>query len=318
MSDIDTRNETEDEIIARHRKEVKELVAKTTGMKKQATKGEKKKKKEIQKEIDQLEKELKQRHEVELSSLGSASKADDVEASPGDGDEEVVDDATALADELLAELALEEELQQGPEIKKSAENKQQQQQQSGPKRNRRKEKLAKRKEEQQKAYDEAANEALSLPDLRKIELENITLLCEKQKLVQHEIVADGHCLFASISDQLQLRHSIDRNVQQLRQEAAEYIASDPDTFVPFLFDEKTLSMRDIKEYCDELVNTPIWGGDMEILALSKVFDCPVSIMFSGRSTMIINEEGSNPELKLVYYKHSFGLGEHYSSLRDES
>lgn len=294
------------------------MVAKTTGMKKQATKGEKKKKKEIQKEIELLEKDLKQRHELELSLVNSAGGGDD-KTSPQGGSEEAVDDATALADELLAELALEEEQEQEQEVKKPIENKQQQQQQSsGPKRNRRKEKLAKRKEEQQKAYDEAANEALSLPDLRKIELENITLLCEKQNLVQHEIVADGHCLFASISDQLKLRHGIDRTVQQLRQEAADYIASDPDTFVPFLFDEKTLSMRDIKEYCDELVNTPIWGGDMEILALSKVFECPVSIMFSGRSTMIINEEGKNAELKLVYYKHSFGLGEHYSSLRDKS
>lgn len=59
-------NETEEEMVARHRKETRDLTATTTGMKKQATKGEKKKKKEISKQIEAMEADLKSRHQNEL------------------------------------------------------------------------------------------------------------------------------------------------------------------------------------------------------------------------------------------------------------
>lgn len=59
--------ETEEQARARHRREAKELVTKTTAMKKQATKGEKKKRKEINKQIETLEKEMKLRHQDELN-----------------------------------------------------------------------------------------------------------------------------------------------------------------------------------------------------------------------------------------------------------
>jgi OTU domain-containing protein 6 len=56
----------EETMLARHRKEIKELTAKTTAMKKQATQGEKKKKKEILKQIETMESELKENREREL------------------------------------------------------------------------------------------------------------------------------------------------------------------------------------------------------------------------------------------------------------
>lgn len=59
--------ETEEELRARHRRESKDLVTKTTAMKKQATKGEKKKRKEINKKIETLENEMKLRHRDELN-----------------------------------------------------------------------------------------------------------------------------------------------------------------------------------------------------------------------------------------------------------
>lgn len=59
--------ETEEQMRARHRREAKDFVTKTTAMKKQATKGEKKKRKEINKQIETLEKELKLRQQDELN-----------------------------------------------------------------------------------------------------------------------------------------------------------------------------------------------------------------------------------------------------------
>lgn len=164
--------------------------------------------------------------------------------------------------------------------------------------------------------EEAANEASGQTDYRKIELENLELLCNRHNLAQYDITPDGHCLFASIADQLKQRHGIDKTVQELRSDAATHIRADPDSYSPFLFDEETLTMKEIEPYCKELETTAMWGGDMEILALSKIYDCCISVMFSGRSALKVNEQGSKPELKLVYYKHSYGLGEHYNSLRD--
>lgn len=62
----ETIHETEDEMVSRHRKEQRDLVSATTSMKKQATKGEKRKKKEILKQIETMEAELKEKQAKEL------------------------------------------------------------------------------------------------------------------------------------------------------------------------------------------------------------------------------------------------------------
>jgi hypothetical protein len=61
-----TPSETLDEMLARHRKEIRQLNADTTALKKTATKGEKKKKKEILAQIAVMESELNKKHEEEL------------------------------------------------------------------------------------------------------------------------------------------------------------------------------------------------------------------------------------------------------------
>jgi OTU domain-containing protein 6 len=300
VSGISKVSETEVELLSRHKKESKDLIARITGMKKQATK---KNRKDIQKQSESLQEDMKRRHEEELKQI-RREPAIEVE-------EESEDEFSP--EKLLAELELEEKtvekLSNAPSATNTATN--------GPKRNRRKEKLAKRQEDIKKMQEEASLEAAEQPDLRKIEHENMARLCELQGLVQYDITPDGHCLFASISDQLILRKNISATIQELRTQAAQYIRSDPTTFGPFLFDENSLTVREIGPYCDEIENTAMWGGDMEILALAKVYGCCISVLFSGRSTLRVNEgDIGNGELKLAYYKHSYGLGEHYNSLRD--
>jgi chlorite dismutase len=58
--------ETLDEMLTRHRKEIRQLNAETTALKKTATKGEKKKKKEVLTQIAVMESEMNKRHEDEL------------------------------------------------------------------------------------------------------------------------------------------------------------------------------------------------------------------------------------------------------------
>lgn len=303
--------ETEDQILARHKKETKDLVGRTTGMKKQANKNTRK---NVMKQIKQMEEELAEKHKQELADFktgGTTSELKNAETKDIEGDES---DEELTPEKLLAQLGLDSKVEEPqPEINQLPE--------SAPaggkkKRNRRKEKLAQREAEIKRITEEAREEQGKVPDLRGIELKNIQDLCDIQHVIQYDITPDGHCLFASIADQLKVRQDIDTDVKQLRKEAAKYIKEHSDDFIPFLFDEETMTMKNIDEYVDQIENTAMWGGDLEILALSKVYDSPISVMMSGRAALRMNENGSNPELKLVYYQHAFGLGEHYNSLRD--
>jgi OTU domain-containing protein 6 len=324
---MSTFQETKEELLTRHRKEQRDLVNATTSLKKQATKGEKKKKKEILKQIETMETELKQRHAAELKALNSSndnnSTTSDKPSAAEDDDEESDDEFSP--EKLLAQLELDKQRELEEEEKKQAakaaakaqqQNNSSDNQQPKTKRNRRKEKIAAREAANKKLSEEAQLEADQQPDLRKIELENMNSILKIRKLGVHEVPADGHCLFASVADQLKVRHNISKTVQELRSAAAEHIRKHPNDFSPFLFDENTMTIKEIEPYCEELENTAIWGGDLEITAFSQIFDCPITVIINGQSPFAANTEGKNPELKLAYYKHSFGLGEHYNSLRD--
>ena len=306
--------ETEDVMLARHKKEAKDLVGRTTGMKKQANKNTRK---NILKQIKEMEDNLKQKHEQELKELYDVSAG--IQADEGARDESDDDDDDELTPEkLLSHLGLgnNESESKASDIPQTEQNSEEGGRSQKKKRNRRKEKLAQREAEMKRIQEEAREEQGQKPDLRSIELKNIKDLCDIQHVVQYDITPDGHCLFASIADQLKIRQGIDVGVKQLRKSAADYIKEHPDDFIPFLFDEETMSLKNIDEYVNKLENTAMWGGDLEVLALSKVYDSPISVMMSGRAALHMNEEGSNPELKLVYYQHAFGLGEHYNSLHD--
>ncbi|CAI4457916.1 BDN_1c_G0023520.mRNA.1.CDS.1 [Saccharomyces cerevisiae] len=296
--------ENMEDILARHRKENKDLQNKITGMKKQATKS---KRKEVNSKCLDLQDKLKTKQENEIRDWKIANN----EVFDAEQEDEVT------PEKLLEQLSIsrDEKEQQNVPVQ------QQQQGQTKKRRNRQKERLAKRDAAIAKMKEEAALEASKQPDLKKMEQESIDQLCELKKLKQFDIQPDGHCLFASILDQLKLRHDpkkLDQgmDVMKLRWLSCNYVQEHRDDFIPYLFDEETMKMKDIDEYTKEMEHTAQWGGEIEILALSHVFDCPISILMSGRPIQVYNECGKNPELKLVYYKHSYALGEHYNSLHD--
>jgi len=83
------------------------------------------------------------------------------------------------------------------------------------------------------------------------------------------------------------------------------------------------SAKDIEAYCREIEETALWGGEMEINALSRAFNIPVEI-YSDRSLLPLiirptSSENSQPTgdeaVRLSYYQHLFGLGQHYNGLR---
>lgn len=288
--------ETREDMAQRHKAEQKNLTGTITGMKKQATK---KTRKGVMTRCNEMQVDLENRHQRELGALDGTGGGDEREVRPEDLLAQM-ESATIADTDSTASGAADTTEQEG----------------GGKRRNRQKERLAKRNAKIEQIRDDARREAANQVDYRKIEQESMEQVVRSAQLVVEDIKPDGHCLFASIQDQLLHRHSVEVSIQQLRETAAAYISAHADDFIPFLFDESTNSLRDIDGYVTELTSTAMWGSDMEILALACEYDCPISVYMAGAATITINEAGFNPALKLAFYKHSYGLGEHYNSLRD--
>ncbi|GAO46767.1 cysteine proteinase [Saitoella complicata NRRL Y-17804] len=293
--------ETHDELIFRHKKEQKELVGKITGLKKTVNK---KNKKDVQKQIEVLERELRQTHLVEIAEWDKTNQPEDNKEENGENGGE----DGALNTEGLQRAVKDIELHSAPL-------------QSEPplpakKRNRAKDRLAKKAAELDRLRDEAASEADSMPDLRAIETEAITALANAKGLKEHDIVPDGHCLYNAFAHQLRIRRGVEMDHVEMRKTAAGYIRANPDTFVPFLWAESD-SPPSIDEYTKEIEETPVWGGQMEILALSRALKVPVEVVQMGAPVIKVDvedEEDVGEPMRLAYYKHKYGLGAHYNSL----
>lgn len=330
-----------EQLLAKHKKEQRELVAQITALKKQALK---KTRKTVLSQCADLQSSLdaRQKTEVEQFELnstdnplqtnsdhanaeecslnggilaqesqfsgatGSNAESEDVITKNGESNENDTEEITP--EQLLAAMNLEPP---APVV-----NDESTPTQKPKKRNRAKERLAKRQAQEEAIRAEARSEAAATPDYRAMEAETMNRLLESRDLELYEIQPDGHCLFRSLCDQLRLRHNDnDVTVEGLRSTAANYIRDHRDDFIPYLFDEETMAIRDVDGYTQELETTAMWGSDMEILALSKVYDCAVEVLTAGGAPITFNAEGERNRLYVAFYKHSYGLGEHYNSCR---
>lgn len=231
-------------------------------------------------------------------------------------------DAVDLAAQLLEEMGISEASTAGQEIAKDVVQSELSPSIPNPdekpvRRNRRKEKIAARNKALTELVAEAEVEGGNMPNHRMKELEAMADKIDAEGLEVYDIEADGHCLFASIADQLVQRKDTVVDVQTMRTKAAAYIRSHADDFTPFLFDETTGNLIDVDKYCDELESTAMWGGDIEIKALSHVFNTPIKVFFASQPVMTVSEELPGEPLFIAYYTKIYGLGAHYNSLRDK-
>lgn len=359
-------NEGLDEILARHRKEQRDLVNRITSLKKQALK---KTRRAVNSKCALLQSDLDAKHACELAELRGELLAPVAEVSPedllqylsvdlGEGGEllnaaktgDVAAEGVAkrqpvrqreqpeqleqpeqpeLQPEMQSELQPEEQPERQPEQQAQGEPDQQAEgatrqelprklplEAAPKKRNRAKERLARRQAQFDQIQAQARAEAAQSVDHRAQEAQAMAELLRSQGYELHEVQADGHCLFRSLQDQLERRHGVsDVGVTQLRTQAAQHIRENPHSYTPYLIDPETLVSRDIGEYAHELETTAMWGSDMELAALAAVYGCPIKVLVSGSSPITFNPDGAKPTLVVAYYKHSYGLGEHYNSCR---
>ncbi|KAG6911493.1 hypothetical protein DXG01_014567 [Tephrocybe rancida] len=188
-------------------------------------------------------------------------------------------------------------------------------------------------EQSQSAPDPEAEARL----LREAEDErgDIDKVCQIQLLHIHEVNPDGHCLYSAVADQLALLGilpSSQANYAIVRHAASSYIFSHPDDFLPFLepsadgelSDSGLMTPKGFERYCATIRDTAEWGGEPEILALSRAYNVPIHVIQGGRPSIVTHEpEGSRGEdekriVRISYHRKMYGLGEHYNSLRPQT
>ena len=85
--------------------------------------------------------------------------------------------------------------------------------------------------------------------------------------------ADGYCLFRALSDQLFQDYG-DHHVE-VRDDVVEYMEENENDFVVFLVlndkDSNDEDATDFESYCNSMRNDGTWGGNLELVAASKVY-----------------------------------------------
>lgn len=301
-------NETIEILLARHRKEARDLQNRITQRKKQATK---KTRKGVNDECAAMERDMKERQEAELAVLRGNTQEQDQPAEEQDESEN--EDELDGVTQKLENTTISEPKEEAKEEQANGQPKQ--------KRNRQKERLARRAAELEASAAAAEAEALLLPNWKKAERSSMLSAFATHNLTEREIRPDGHCLYSSIADQLThqgvdigAQNEMERSEQgwykPIRRRAAMYILDHKDDFQDFL-EEPIIS------YVSKIERTAEWGGHLELVALAKSYNIEINVLQDGKVDRILPEEGVEEPKKvwLAYYKHGYGLGEHYNSLR---
>lgn len=115
----------------------------------------------------------------------------------------------------------------------------------------------------------------------------------------------------------------------LRTTAADFIYSHPDDFIPFLpsvvgedgqgsLDSGLMTPQQLGQYCTAVRDTALWGGEPEILALSRAYNIPIHVVQAGRPSIVMhNPTGAATEggvsgqgvARISYHRRMYGLGE---------
>ncbi|CAI7660703.1 unnamed protein product [Penicillium pancosmium] len=302
-----------EELLAKHRKEQKDLQGRITQKKKSATK---KTRKGVNDECEQMQRDLTERHKTEIAELNGESTEpvealEDLSLEDGAPADEPNENRTTAIPETDSTTQAPSESEPAGRTKKP---------------NRAKARLARRAAEQVAIGNE---QGVMDAAFKKLGLKEV------------EVTPDGHCLYSAIAKQLDdsglgLRPDPSRIVLQptsqtridtvtspqhdgyraVRAVTADYIVEHKDDFEAFMEEPLDVYTRKIKL-------TAEWGGQLELQAIARAYGVIINVVQSdGRQEMIEcgdmdsfdEEEKAKRVLWLAYYRHTYGLGEHYNAL----
>jgi OTU domain-containing protein 6 len=161
----------------------------------------------------------------------------------------------------------------------------------------------------------ALAEVANRPDLANIEAAAFSEQLAREGFTVLEVAADGHCLFTAIGCLL----VPSKDHWEVRGIAADYLLAHRSDFEAFVEDtgcaHKTADVY--AEYCGKIRATGHWGGQIELEALSRAFDCSFTVHQANLPPCDFNPDArkrDRPHLHLSYHRHAFSLGEHYNAL----
>jgi len=139
-----------------------------------------------------------------------------------------------------------------------------------------------------------------------IDEENFKKKLYDKGMVIKEVGGDGNCLFRSFADQLYGR---DEYHQSIREICMDYIANEHAFFKNFVVggEEK------FDEYIERKRQDAVWGDDVEIQALSEIYNRSIEIYaYSNEPMRTFHEAGLNKEepIRISYHGSS-----HYNSIK---
>lgn len=294
MADSLEDGDNDESISNRHRRERKDLQAKIQSLKKSASKGDKKKRKEVLEEIAKLEIDLDKKHAQELNELNNAKSAQTTADAQSNVVEPLPDSETGIDSQ--------------PQVQSRVTKAQ-----------KRRDKKA--KEEREREAEIQAQEELNKNGPRIVELQTILKKLSERGLALHSIPSDGDCLYNAVIHQLDVTGRKMHDVRYLRNETANYIVENKDTLICYMTNPETgdlLTDEEFSKYCDSIRDTPAWGGQVEIKALSHVLHVPIEVLqATGPPTIQGEGEFPGPPLILTYHRLMYSLGEHYNSTKKQ-
>ncbi|KXG53065.1 Ovarian tumor, otubain [Penicillium griseofulvum] len=321
-----------EDLLSKHRKEQKDLQGRITQKKKSATK---KTRKGINDECERLQRDLSEKQQAEIAELNGdptegledLSLEDD---QPADDEESKQDKATEKPQEAEPTAEPAPEPSSAPNSKKP---------------NRQKARLARRAAEQAAQSAAAAEEAATQTNYRGNEQEVMDAAFKKLGLKEVEVTADGHCLYSAVAKQLDesglgLRPDPSRIVLQpatqsridtvaspqhdgyraVRAVTADFIMEHKEDFEAFMEEP-------LESYTRKIKLTAEWGGQLELQAIARAYGVEINIVQKdgrmekiepGDSDSFDEEEKRKRVIWLAYYRHTYGLGEHYNALVKKS
>ncbi|CAI4233240.1 unnamed protein product [Auanema sp. JU1783] len=295
MSDVDEVADMLEDLLSKHRKEKKALKEKCLNLKKVAKTGNKQKQKETSAQIEQLEKELEQKHKAELEIVKPKETVEVVEAN--------IEKDPITNDNEEASYYSERKMT-GRQAKRQA-----------------------KKDEQAKRVQEAILEDRqnSSSSLRIIELKAINKVLDDQGLQLFDIAPDGDCLYNAIAHQLsKISGNETTTGKDMRRRAATYLLGHKDDFAPFLTnsDGEPLDEFEFEEYCENVRNEAkdggVWGGEPELNAMSLSLERKIIVIQPEGRFVTFGEQFTTKPLTVVYHRHAYQLGEHYNSTQLKS
>ncbi len=76
-----------------------------------------------------------------------------------------------------------------------------------------------------------------------------------------------------------------------------------------------MTPKQFEQYCANIRDTAIWGGEPEIMALSKAFNVPIHVIQGAKPHVVVHNPDNEPPpenapvVRISYHRRMYGLGE---------